>query len=174
MSAPLPQESPTKQAMTTYTCKPHAPTLCPRIHKLALSKPLRADHLTHAQKPPLVPDPELTHPPLRTDTLRGEMAQQRPGHVAGVLPAGAEGHGPVAVAVARLMCDYLAAVELEDGAGRTLPALRVVERRHALLDGQRARAQRRRVFLAGERRRRAGRENAHIGATVESVGGRRV
>ena len=163
----------TKRA-ATYTRETHTPAIRPSIYKLALLEPLGADDLADGQEALLVADAELADPPLGADALRREVAQQRARDVAGVLPAGADGDGPVAVAVARLVRDDLAAVELQHRARRAHARLRVVQRRHALLDRQRPRPQRRRVFLARQRRRRRGAQHAHVGPAVEAVGGRRV
>lgn len=70
------------------------------------------------------------------------MAEQRPGDVARVLPARADLHGPVAVLGPGLERDDLVALELQHRAGHPLARLRVVQRRHPALDGQRAGPQR--------------------------------
>ena len=70
------------------------------------------------------------------------MPEQRPGDVAGVLPARTDLHRPVPVPRPRLERHDLVALQLQHRAGRPLARLRVVERRHAALDGERAGAQR--------------------------------
>ena len=99
-------------------------------------------------------DLELGEPALGGDAGGGEVAEQGPRHVAGLLGAGADLDGVVAVHGARLVRDHLVAVELQHRARVAPPRARVVHARHAALDRQRPRPHRRAAQLARQRRRR--------------------
>lgn len=87
---------------------------------------------------------------LRTDALLREVTQHRPGHVAGMPPSISDLDGKVPVLLACLVAHHLHPVELDDRAGSPSACVRIVDRRHALLDRENPRSQRKVMGLALE------------------------
>lgn len=120
--------------------KAHPPTIRPRIHKLALQKPTRINHLPDPQQALLILDFELYQMSLRTDFVFGIMPQQRPRHVARMLPAAPNLYCEIAVLLPSLVSNDLDAIHLDDGAWVPAARFGVVDCHHSLLYAQSSRA----------------------------------
>lgn len=113
-------------------------------------------------------DVELDEVRLGRDALGLVVAQQRARHVARRLGARADLHGVVPVLLERLVGDDLHLVELQHRARDALLARE--DGRHALLGGEHARPQRRRLLAPLESRRRARRRSGEAcGGLIEAL-----
>lgn len=141
------------------TGETHSPAVCPCVDVLTLLEPICADDGADVEQARRILDTELVEVAAEADAVGGKMAPLGPCHVSGLLDAGADLDGPVAVLLASLVRDDLDAVELEDGAGRALCRVGIVEGRHALFDCEGAGARRQGVGLALEGSRLGGAED---------------
>ena len=152
------------------TSEPHTPAVGPGIHILALDEPVSTDDGADLEQATRIPDPKLVQMALESHLVGGEVAPLGPRHVARLLCAGADLHGPVPVLGARLVRDDLHAVELEDGAGDAAGRGRVVEGGHALFRGEGAGAWGEGVGFAFEGGRGGRGEDGEGGGGVEAAG----
>lgn len=154
----------------TYTSEPHSPRDTPNIHPLPRLKPIRTHPLPNTQPQPTpILDLKLRQMPLRANPRLRIMPQHRPRDVLRLLLPRPNLHSPVSMLLPRLERHNLVAIHLQHRARRALPRLRVVEGRHAALQGKETRAQRRRVRFSFQRRRRCGVQRGHVVAVCEAV-----
>ena len=130
------------------TCKTFTLGLRARIDVLTFLEPISANRLAHGYKSILILDPELEDMSLGREAVTGEMPQQRLGHVARMLPAGADLDRRVTMCLPCLVRDPFYPVELENGARDALPGLWVVDGGHSLLDSNGAGSERQSIRLA--------------------------
>lgn len=161
----------TREAVPLHaTGKTHTTAVAAGVDELADLKPVRGQLDADGEQALLAADLELGEVPLRRDALGLVVSEHRRCRVVGRLIAASHLYGPVPVLGARLGGHDLALVDLQDGAGRPRPLLRVVHGRHALLHGHEPRPHRRRLRRAPERGRGAGGGNGETRRyLVESV-----
>ncbi|KZL80680.1 hypothetical protein CI238_09050 [Colletotrichum incanum] len=160
----------TREAVALHTSgEAHAATVGANINILARLEPVREQLRANGQQPLLGSNLELGEVALGRDALGLVVAQQRALDVAGLLGSRTDLDGPVTVLRPRLVGDDLDLVELEDGAGDAL--LAVVDGRHALLDGEHAGPQGRRLLAAGEGGGGTGGESGQARGRLIEAGG---
>lgn len=137
---------------------------------MTLLEPIGLNALTNGQKARLVLNTELEDVALRRETVGGEVAQQRIGHVARMFPARTDLNGEIAMLLTGLVGNDLDAVELQDGAGDALAGFGVEDGGHALFDSNGTGAKGEGIGLAEESGRGRGFEDGQAGVIVEAAG----